>query len=824
MHKYIYFLLLLLLPEAKTEAQSAGKAYVFAYFKGNGEDGLHLAASRDGWTWKALKNDGSFLTPTVGKDKLMRDPCVIKGGDGLYHMVWTVSWTDKGIGYANSRDLITWSPQQFLPVMIKEAGAMNCWAPEITYDDATGTYMIYWATTIKGKFPETASSRENSYNHRIYYILTKDFHSFSDTRLLYDPGFNVIDATIVKEGSRFAMFLKDETPDPPQKNIKIAYSQSLAGPYSPAGAPITGNYWAEGPTTVKLGNEMVVYFDKYTQHHYGAVSSSDWKTWKDISTAISLPKGIRHGTIVTIGVDELAPLTALGRDEPVDPGKDSPHPVRHFNPIIPDNIADPSVVMVDSTFYLYATTDVDQGLDKAGPPVVWKSRDFVNWHFEGILQTGIDWNKPYNYTDAKGQPKTGYFRYWAPGKLVKKGGRYYLFVTIVKPDNQTGTYVMIADKPEGPFAFADGATLDFPASVTAGKEARPVAPDIDGEPFIDDDGSAYLYWRMRKASALSDDLLQRKGDIIDIPTSFTGYSEGPGLFKRGNLYYYFYTLSGHASYSYGYMISRKGPLGPFESPKGNNIFIYSDPAKGVWGPGHGNVFHLPGTDQYYFVYLEYGEGSTTRQVYVNSILFNEDGTIQPVQPDQEGVGYLRAGAPGDGSKRAGSIGPDAGVAGVAPAAPRDNLAVTAKVTASSSRPDKKVTGKIAPSEDWRIVNKDSATLSVTRVFNYLPGNAAEQSYRTRWRAEEGDKAPWIQFDLGTVQKISSCEMYFVLPAYGTAWVLEKSADGNKWEVCGEQKEIAIRSPHVAGTIGAARFLRLRILKGEPGLWEMKIFK
>jgi hypothetical protein len=195
------------------------------------------------------------------------------------------------------------------------------------------------------------------------------------------------------------------------------------------------------------------------------------------------------------------------------------------------------------------------------------------------------------------------------------------------------------------------------------------------------------------------------------------------------------------------------------------------------------------------------------------MLFKDDGRILPVQPDQYGIGFL-------GRPSTGAIDPAISPAG----GWAYNWATTAKVTASSFRHDKKVSGKIAPSEDLRIVNKDSATMPVTRMVSYLPGNAADESYGTRWRAEEGDKNPWILFDLGTVKKISSCEMYFVLPTLGTAWVLEKSADGAQWTTCGEQKEIAIRSPHVAGNIGSARFLRVRILKGEPGLWEMKILK
>ena len=87
-------------------AQQTSDVYLFAYFKNNGEDGLHLAYSFDGFKWIALKNDSSFLKPAVAHDKLMRDPCIIRGADGLFHMVWTVSWNDKGIGYANSPDLV----------------------------------------------------------------------------------------------------------------------------------------------------------------------------------------------------------------------------------------------------------------------------------------------------------------------------------------------------------------------------------------------------------------------------------------------------------------------------------------------------------------------------------------------------------------------------------------------------------------------------------------------------------------------------------------------------------------------------------------------
>jgi acetyl esterase/lipase len=283
------------------------EGYVFTYFKGNGEDGLHLAYSEDGYKWEKLKKDASFLTPEVGKDKLMRDPCVIKGGDGLYHMVWTVSWTDKGIGYASSKDLIHWSKQEFIPVMAHEKNARNTWAPEITYDEMSKKHMIYWASTIDGKFTETQSTEEKGYNHRIYYTTTKDFKKFKKTKLLYEPGFNVIDASIVKDEKGFTMFLKDETKVPVQKNLKIATSKNLEGPYTKASATITGNYWAEGPTATQINGEWVVYFDKYTQKKYGAVKQTA-KGWEDISEQVSFPQGTRHGTVIKVSADVIETL------------------------------------------------------------------------------------------------------------------------------------------------------------------------------------------------------------------------------------------------------------------------------------------------------------------------------------------------------------------------------------------------------------------------------------------------------------------------------------------------------------------------------------
>ena len=218
MKRRVYLFSILLAMAFKLTAQvNDNRVYAFSYFKNNGEDGLHLAYSYDGYKWTALKNDRSFLKPLLSKDSLMRDPCIIRGADNKFHMVWTVSWNDRGVGYASSRDLIHWSEQQYLPVMAHEDSARNCWAPELTYDAKKKKYMIYWATTIPGRFAAGDTSGDAKYNHRMYYVTTKNFKKFSKTKLLYDKGFNVIDASIVPDGNRFIMFLKDETRYPAAK-------------------------------------------------------------------------------------------------------------------------------------------------------------------------------------------------------------------------------------------------------------------------------------------------------------------------------------------------------------------------------------------------------------------------------------------------------------------------------------------------------------------------------------------------------------------------------------------------------------------------------
>lgn len=268
------------------------EVYMFSSFHEPADQGLRFLYSYDGYKWNDLNK--VYLKPEVGNQKVMRDPSIVKGPDGTFHLVWTSSWRgDKGFGYASSKDLVNWSEQKLIPVMEHEPTTVNVWAPELFYDEDNEQFIIIWASTIPFRFPKKLEEEEN--NHRMYYTTTKDFKSFTPTKLFIDPGFSIIDAVIVKrKANDFALVLKDNTR--PMRNMKVAFGKTALGPYTNVSEPFTGNF-TEGPSVAKVGEEYLIYFDSYRDKTYGSVKTTDFKTFIDTSTETSIPVGHKHGTI-----------------------------------------------------------------------------------------------------------------------------------------------------------------------------------------------------------------------------------------------------------------------------------------------------------------------------------------------------------------------------------------------------------------------------------------------------------------------------------------------------------------------------------------------
>jgi hypothetical protein len=271
----------------------AEEVLLFSFFRGNGETGLYLAESKDGLRWSALNGDRALLAPVVGESKLMRDPSIARGPDGVFHMVWTTSWQGNTLGHASSPDLKRWLPQKTIPCL---ANALNCWAPEVFFDAATKDFVVVWASTVPGKFPETLGRGSKDYNHRLYVTRTKDFTNFTPARLFYEPGFQVIDGALFRTAGKYWMVAKNETEKPPGKYLFLTSAASLEGPWAAPSASISGPQWAEGASPIRIGPYWYVYFDKYRDKKYGAVRSRDLKAWEDVTDSVVMPSGVRHGT------------------------------------------------------------------------------------------------------------------------------------------------------------------------------------------------------------------------------------------------------------------------------------------------------------------------------------------------------------------------------------------------------------------------------------------------------------------------------------------------------------------------------------------------
>ena len=270
----------------------ADSVFLSTSFRDADQKFLRFLSSTDGYHWTNVP--GTFLEAKVGVSQQFRDPSLLRGPDGMFHLVWTAGWHhDQGFGYASSRDLIRWSPQQFVPVMTNEPTTVNVWAPELFYED--GQFIIVWASTIPGRFPDKLEKHDN--NQRLFCTTTRDFTNYTPTKLFYDGGFSVIDPFILKDGGRYVLVCKDNSR--PALNLRVVFADSPLGPWQDVSAPFTQKF-TEGPCALKVGEDWLICFDAYRQKLYGAVKTRDFKTFTDITPEVSFPVGHKHGTALRV--------------------------------------------------------------------------------------------------------------------------------------------------------------------------------------------------------------------------------------------------------------------------------------------------------------------------------------------------------------------------------------------------------------------------------------------------------------------------------------------------------------------------------------------
>jgi len=266
--------------------------------------------------------------------------------------------------------------------------------------------------------------------------------------------------------------------------------------------------------------------------------------------------------------------------------------------------ADPHVIRVDGTYYLYATTHGD-GFD------AYVSKDLVHWELKGRA-----------FDDPRGGA-------WAPDVFhnVRGDGKFYLYYTDNDSKESDGPFdkqigVAVADSPLGP--FVDKGPL--------------VGGVIDAHLFQDDDKRYYLYYVSITdgfkiiVQPMADPLTpQGEPTVIVQPTepwemAAGEVTEGPFILKRDGVYYLMYSGSGADSpeYAIGYATA-KSPTGPFKKFAGNPIVQQRE---GLYGPGHHCVIEGPDGKLWMVYHQKYSDRTSYRRfVAIDPLWFDESGVI-----------------------------------------------------------------------------------------------------------------------------------------------------------------------------------------------------
>lgn len=305
--------------------------YFFAYFAGEGySDGeqIYFASSRDGMNWDDLNNNNPILTSTLG-EKGVRDPFIIRSPEGdKFYLIATDLKINGGNGWEaaqnrgsqslmvwESTDLVNWSEQRMVEVSADiEAGCT--WAPEATYDPATGEYVVYWSS----RTPKVDNKQ------RLYYAKTRDFYTFTTPQLYIEKDQSSIDTTMIEENGTYYRYTKNEGGETNElgaktKTIFLEKSNNVLGAFEAIKSDSLNKYqWVEGPTIFKLNEDdatdsakWCLLVDEFSAGGYYPLLASNLSTGEFVrpeAGTYKMPSRARHGTPIRITAEEYAAVVA----------------------------------------------------------------------------------------------------------------------------------------------------------------------------------------------------------------------------------------------------------------------------------------------------------------------------------------------------------------------------------------------------------------------------------------------------------------------------------------------------------------------------------
>ncbi|MFJ6896730.1 family 43 glycosylhydrolase [Streptomyces hokutonensis] len=682
--------------------------YLFAYFTGEGTaDGeqIRYALSRgnDPLHWRELNQGKPVLTSTIG-EKGLRDPFVIRSpkGDKFYLIATDLrmyrsssgSWDDvqrhgsKSVMIWESTDLVHWTDQRLVKVAPDNAG--NTWAPEAYWDDSLGEYVVFWASKL---YADDDPDHTGSTYNRMMYATTKDFRTFSAPKVWDDPGYSVIDSTVVKYKDTYYRYTKDErdpsSSSPCSKFITGEKSTSLTSTSYDFVSECIGSgaiERGEGPTVFKSNTEKKWYLfvDEYGLRGYVPFETTDLDSgeWTP-STDYQLPASPRHGTVLPVTQAEYDRLLTAYPATPTSVVDATAHGQQGYA-IVTEASSKVVLPTQPATDLRHLAPSLAIGSGATVSPASGTRRDFRRpqtytvtaadgtsrtWTVEAVptrspVLPGLTADPDVHYLDGQYwiYPTSDGYANWGGTSFKAYSSRDLVHwqdhgvILDLGPDvswadknawapavaERDGKYyfyfcaeqqigVAVADSPAGPFKDVLGQPL-----IRKGQFAGQM---IDPAVFTDDDGQSYLYWGNGHAYVvpLNADMTSYDATKVkDITTD--NFREGSFVVKRKGTYYFMWSEDDTRSENYHVAYATgPSPLGPWTK---RGTILSKNPEYGILGTGHHSVVNTPGTDDWYIVYHRFalngagkpGGDGTHRETTIDRLRFAADGTIRPVVP------------------------------------------------------------------------------------------------------------------------------------------------------------------------------------------------
>ncbi|TCD11579.1 beta-xylosidase [Pedobacter frigidisoli] len=611
-------------------------------------------------------------------------------------MVSAKGWnSNRAMILLKSKDLINWT-SSIINIQQKFTGNENLlrvWAPQTIYDQQAKKYMIYWSMK-NGDDPDKIYYAYTNADFTDLETAPKQLY-FSPTNGA------AIDGDIIFSDRKYHLFFKTEGNGSGIKiavSDKLTEGYVLGDKYvQQTKDPVEG----AGVFKLNNGEGYILMYDVYTKGRYQFTITKDFKSFSVIDNEVSMDFHPRHGTVLPITSEEVDrlmakwynPILVLASPRsasikknnvvidsvknevylPVVQGTNlkafdpqfstlpgitiSPKAPYNFskgkvnvqvsiggkpaqtysvvaevtnNPVLNGYYADPEVLYSHKTskYYIYPTSDGFTGWSGTFFKT-FSSSNLTDWKDEGVI---LDLEKDVTWAKKNA---------WAPTIVEKKVNGEYKYFYYFTAAQKIG--VAVANDPADPFKDIGKALIsERPKGTRGGQE---IDPDVFTDPKS---GKSYLYWGNghMAVAELNADMISIDTNSIKVITPNGGFREGTEVFHRNGKYYFLWseddTRSENYRVRYGYSDS---PTGKITIPE-NNLILSKNPSKGIYGTGHNSVIQVPGKDEWYMVYHRFTRpkgiamgraAGYNREVCIDKMFFNADGSIQPVIPTVEGI-------------------------------------------------------------------------------------------------------------------------------------------------------------------------------------------